>query len=891
MLVLLLNPFSMKISLIITLLAIAFLQAFAQKSAIDTSVYGKWPSLGGKMYLSNNGRYVVYGITNPPLKGYTTVVKATIGNWKKEFINIDNSRFSEDSKLFIYKHGKDSLCLLAMETGELKYITHVQKWPILMEDNSPWLVYQLDTPKNEIIVYNITTGRQQSFDHIIGCQIISGGSAILLQQQKSDNQISVQWANLFKGDTKVIWQGEIFGDIAFNTDSTKLVLCGRNDSKAKKQLWLYKKGEPKAIELNFDSLDVEQLSNFKFDGTGTKLFFSIIRPTNKPKPNTALASVDIYSYKDTKLQSEQLQERQNNAFTCVYNLHTKQMVRLNGADEEIKSVLDGNWILIKKGYGGDEWNEWNWNKNALVSIFAVSTIDGSRKCIAKGITPLVADTYSLSPSGKYVIYYDTKVKDYFSYNIISGKVKDMTQGIKISWVSDYSEDRPIPYERMAGIFGWIPNDQAVWLKSRYDIFRADPEGKLPLINLTNGYGLKHHLTFISYLDAYSPYARTIDPVKPMLMHFTNEDNKDEGFCRVSLTRQKNPEFLSVFPKRFYGLQAKSRDADIYAVDVYDERSAPNYYVTRDFKTFAQLTDLQPQKVYNWLTAELVKWKTTDGNVTQGILYKPKNFDPKRKYPIIFHYYERMSGGLHNFPDPQYQDGSTIDIATYVSNGYLVFLPDVHFKIGHPGQSSLNTLLSAVKHLSKYPWVDQKHMGLMGHSFGAFETNYVITHSHLFAAAVSMSGMSNSISGYDELRGSGESRQTQYETGQSRIGATLWQRPDLYFENSPIFGADKVTTPVLLMANKKDESVPYEQGFEFFTALRRLGKKAWMLQYDNGGHQVESETDKKDLTIRTRQFFDYYLMGKTPPKWMTDGIPASQKQIDSGYEPSMVNTLK
>jgi pimeloyl-ACP methyl ester carboxylesterase len=181
------------------------------------------------------------------------------------------------------------------------------------------------------------------------------------------------------------------------------------------------------------------------------------------------------------------------------------------------------------------------------------------------------------------------------------------------------------------------------------------------------------------------------------------------------------------------------------------------------------------------------------------------------------------------------------------------------------------------------------MGLVGHSFGGFETNYIITHSHLFAAAVSTSGQTDFVSGYDYLNGGVGGRQAVYELGQSRIGATLWQRPDLFIENSAVLHADQVTTPVLLMANKKDGVVPFEQGIEFFLALRRLQKKAWLLQYDHGGHMADGEgddsgADDKDFTIRSRQFFDYYLEGKTPPKWMTEGIPASMKQIDNGFEP-------
>jgi len=868
----------MKISLIITVLAFAYVHAFAQKSVIDTSVYGKWASVGGIQF-SNNGQYLSYEINGQPLKGSTTVVKATTGNWEKEFTNVHHGSFSEDSRQFIYKTGKDSLCLLTLGSGELKYITHIKTWQ--MAENSPWLHYRLDTPKNQMVTYNTVTGQQRSFDNTINYQFFSAGLAILFRQDKTDQQVTMLWADLSKDETRTIWQGESPGDLVFNIDGTKLIFSSADSSKTKKQLWLYRKGESAAVTLKIDTLDIDHLSNFSFDHTGNKLFFSVTEPATKPNPHPALASVDIYSYKDAKLQSEQLLQNQNHTFTYVYNITTRQMIRLAGPNEEIKSVLDCDWLLVEQNNGGND-EEWNWNKKSLRSIYLVSIIDGSRKLITENIPEPVCESYQLSPSGKYVVYYDLKVKGYLTYNTVTGKVHDITPGEKVNWASDFGEDNALPYRSLAGILGWTPNDQAVLIRSRYDIFRAYPEDKIPPIDLTNGYGLKHHLSFKLYPDISSPSGNMIDPEKRLLMRFTNEDNKSEGFCKISPTQPKDPEFLSVFPGMFWN-PVKSRDTAIYALDIRSEQSAPNYYLTSDFKKFIQITDVQPQKSYNWLTAELVRWRTPDGIRTQGILYKPENFDPKKKYPVIFFYYEKITGQLHNFLAPQYADGQRIDIATYVSNGYLVFLPDIHYKMGHPMKSACNTITSAVNYLKRYRWVDTHKMGLMGHSFGGSETNYIITHSHLFAAAISASGVDDWVSAYNSLRLNGTSRQSYYELIQGRIAATIWQRPDLYLENSPIFKSDKVTTPVLIMANKKDDAVPYEQGFEFFTALRRLGKKAWMLQYDNGGHGLENDTDNKDFTLRSRQFFDYYLVGKMPPKWLTEGIPATRKQIDSGYE--------
>jgi len=241
----------------------------------------------------------------------------------------------------------------------------------------------------------------------------------------------------------------------------------------------------------------------------------------------------------------------------------------------------------------------------------------------------------------------------------------------------------------------------------------------------------------------------------------------------------------------------------------------------------------------------------------------------------------LSDGLYDFNFPGWS--INVNVPYFVSNGYLVFLPDIIYKIGEPGQSALNAVESAARYLSRMPWVDSTRMAIQGHSFGGYETNYIVTHSHLFAAAATFAGTSDWISAYGELEfGSGLPRQSKYEIGQDRLGASLWQRPDLYVKNSPIFSADQVTTPLLIVANKEDGGVPFEQGVELYMALRRLNKKVWMLQYDGEGHSVSGK-NAADYTIRLTQFFDHYLKGAAPPVWMTQGIPASLKGIKAGYE--------
>ncbi|HEY1200078.1 MAG TPA: prolyl oligopeptidase family serine peptidase, partial [Niastella sp.] len=276
----------------------------------------------------------------------------------------------------------------------------------------------------------------------------------------------------------------------------------------------------------------------------------------------------------------------------------------------------------------------------------------------------------------------------------------------------------------------------------------------------------------------------------------------------------------------------------------------------------------PERNYNWLTSELVSWRTLDGSISQGVLYKPENFDSSRRYPLIFDYYDKRSIELNVYRIPGYSDGE-INIPWFVSNGYMVFIPDIHYKIGHVGESVLNSIISAARILSSRTYIDSTRMGIVGHSFGGYETNYLLTHSTIFAAAISSAGFCDLMGMYGSLWEDGSSFSEYFELRAGRMGVTPWENREAYISNSPIFNVDKVVTPVLMMNNVDDKAVPFSQGVQFFTALRRLGKKAWMLQYEDEGHSLYSLEAKADYTIRTTQFLDHFLKGKPAPGWMSN----------------------
>jgi len=234
---------------------------------------------------------------------------------------------------------------------------------------------------------------------------------------------------------------------------------------------------------------------------------------------------------------------------------------------------------------------------------------------------------------------------------------------------------------------------------------------------------------------------------------------------------------------------------------------------------------------------------------------------------------------YKFPEPV---RASINIPYFVSNGYIVFDPNIYYKNGEPGESAYNSVVSAAKYLSKFKWIDSTKMAIQGHSWGGYQVAYLVTRTNMFAAAEAGAPVANMTSAYGGIRwGPGINRQFQYERSQSRIGATLWQKPDLYIKNSPLFRADKINTPLLILDNDNDDAVPWYQGIEFYTALRRLNKKVWLVDYNGEPHGIAERRNRKDWSIRLSQFFDYYLKGAPPARWITEGVPATLKGIDWG----------
>ena len=245
------------------------------------------------------------------------------------------------------------------------------------------------------------------------------------------------------------------------------------------------------------------------------------------------------------------------------------------------------------------------------------------------------------------------------------------------------------------------------------------------------------------------------------------------------------------------------------------------------------------------------------------MYKPEDFDPKKKYPMIVYFYETLSETLYDYKEPA-PIRSAVNIPFFVSRGYILFVPDIHYTTGHPGKNAYDYIVSGTRALVKKGYIDSTNMALQGHSWGGYQAAQLATMTKLYKAYWAGAPVANMTSAYGGIRWeSGLSRQFQYEKTQSRIGGTLWEKLPLYMENSPLFHLDKVNAPMVILHNDGDGAVPWYQGIELFTGLRRLGKKTWLLNYNGQGHGLTQRQDMRDYQIRMQQFFEWILKGEKP----------------------------
>lgn len=840
---------------------------------------------------------------------------------------------------------KDSLGVLALDTGDLFKAARVKSFK-LPKENSGWVAYLLEreaakkdsakakkekaseskakgeqkpakeeeSQKEEqkkkkkekrkkaegatLVLRNLQTGAETRYAHVVSYAFTENGAYLIFAAANKDSTADGVYAiRTSTGDSTAILRGA--GDyekITCDESNAHLAFIANRDSFDAEQqeyvLYSWRVGSRDRAKVRARSNApgipanwwVSEHAALSFSKDGKRLFFGTApRPgpeADDETPDDEKVAVDIWHWRDPYLQPMQLKDAKDErerAYRAVVHLGNGKVVQL--ATETIPDIRLGSEgdADVAIGHSILPYRQLiSWDAPAYYDSYLIDVKTGaSRRVLTKQQA-----RPNFSPEAKYIYWWDRVQKTWYVQRVKNALRINAGKGIPHP-LHDELHDRP-QSPNSHGTAGWTKGDRGFLIYDRYDIWLADPDGREAPIRITEGRGRQTETRF-RYVRL-DPEERARDPKAELLLSGFDLETKAMGYYRDRIDGGGEPAELIRRDKRFLDLK-KAEDADVLLFRQSDFAEYPDLWMSDlAFQNARKISDVNPQqKDYLWGSAELVHWISLDGAPLQGILYKPEGFDPSQKYPMLVYFYEKMSHQLHVHRTPRTSGGS-INFPFYASRGYVIFIPDIPYKVGFPGESAVNSVVAGVTHLVNQGFVDPARIGVQGHSWGGYQIAYMITRTHIFCAAEAGAPVSNMVSAYGGIRwGSGLSRMMQYEKSQSRIGGSLWEAPMRFIENSPIFWADKIQTPLLILHNDEDGAVPWYQGIELFVALRRLGKPAYLVNYNGEAHGIRKHHNRRDWSARLQQFFDHHLKDAPAPTWMREGIPAVQKGETLGLE--------
>ncbi len=862
------------------------------KRPVAHTDYDSWNSIVTPK-ISNDGRYVIYGLFPQEGDGYAVIrelatrreIRLPAGqrpeppprDYSVEGPPVTprgfTSAFTSDSAWVVFSTypskadldkarggtnippnlPKRGLTIVRLQSGESVHIDNVKSFqaPATASSHIAYL-----RENDDLVLRTLTSGAERTFPGTAEYRLTDDATTLVFLTKNEAAVLAVQ-----SGEVKPLVSGEAkYGKLAASDGQDQFAFLKGSS------LYYWTRAESAAMLLT-DS--VSPHGSLTFSSTGQRLFYGL--PVPEPKPAAGNGAVfDLWHYADDFIQPMQqvrAKRERERSYLAVYLLEEKRSIPLAG--ERLATVTPSRDGLMAFGMDDRAYRRMVEYDSHYADIYVLDA-EGKRSLVAKK----ASGTPSLSPDGRFLAMFDGR--DWISYETSAGITRNLTA---ITGRAFYREDDDHPGRPPAyGGPQWTQDSKYILLPDRYDLWQFAADGSMSR-NLTDGVGRISRLEFrILNLDN-DPKAPGIDGTRPLLLRAENTISHETGYWRDSLEASEQPKKLLMGPMN-YGTPIKAKNAPAMVLTAGNFQVFPDLHVADEAMNLERISDANPQqKNLAWGTSELIRYRNADGQELSAALFKPANFDPSKKYPMIVYLYEKLSNTINDFVDPA--PSHRINASYYTSNGYVVLMPDIVYTIGYPGASALKCIVPATQKVLNMGFVDPARVGIQGHSWGGYQIAYMVTQTNLFKAAAPGALVANMISAYDGIRwGPGLPRQFQYEKTQSRIGGTPWQYPMRFIENSPIFLADRIETPILMLHNDADDAVPWYQGIEFFLALRRLGKEAYFFNYNGEPHGLHKRANQKDYTRRMQEFFDYYLKQTPKPDWMERGRSFLEKQPGS-----------
>ncbi len=594
-------------------------------------------------------------------------------------------------------------------------------------------------------------------------------------------------------------------------------------------------------------------------------FITLSVNSNKRPENTQIAKSGVEIWKSDQATMARRQELLRNSKTLpseqkfLYDIQNKKVVKVasTGEFDQVLIPESGNYkgvfAIDKKPYTV----EVDWTFNERNDVYWIDTETGKSTKVLTGV--FGGPTWN--PQGSFAVFYDEKEKVWTVFDSNSMQFKNISSQIPFP-VSDDNVDMKSA-NTAYGFAGWLNNGNTVVLYDQFDMWAIDLSNQKKAYSITQQYGRKNNIE-LRYGE--QGYIGNLDNRKFITLSGFDTKYKSKGVYKLVDTNA----VTKVFANSEYSVNIEAVSGDNSSV-LFSKKSYTIFpdlwWGTENFKSQQRITDINPQqKEYAWGTAKLLTWKSFNGKENQGNLYLPENYDSKKTYPVVVHFYEKHTEDFNQYHEPE-TSTSNINIPTFVSQGYIVFQPDVHYTYGDVGNSVYNDVISGVEYLISNGITEKGKIGIQGHSFGGYETSFLTTKTDLFICAIVGSGVSNFTANYPVMRSNGISTMFKYEADQYRMGSSMYDNIDGYIKNSPIFSVKNIKTPILIFHNDNDRAVPYQEGQSLFFALRRLGKPALLVNYKKEGHTLDDAANRKDWTQKMQQYFDFYLKGASRPDWM------------------------
>ena len=929
------------------LLALGFLAQpvlAQQKRALTHADYDGWESLSSDK-ITKNGQFVGYQISPQDGDGrleifpFKTPTKKTIIPRGTGFLFTPDDAFAvgrivaqKDSvralKLKKKKADdlpKDSLFILQLATGKLEKIARVKSFATPTEKGS-WIAILLEkelakkedpkeksssdstkkvekpkkTDGTKLLVRSLDGTKTWDIDRVKSFSFSPNGDFlyyVLAEEEKQDNA-ALHLLELSSGEHRLVHEKMTsYARMAFSPQSGYLSFVTSDDSlKAKKPshtLLVYDvKKKAMLAELDKSAVKLENSrispdASLRFSEDEGRLFFGVTAEYQDyayENDSTLLdedrVSLDIWGWQEAEIQPMQLKNKsqeEKKSYLAVLSLKDLRVVQLGTPEvDEVQLEDKITKDIALASTDAPYRRNYSWDIQLGRDVYLLNLTTGTRELIEKN----ASGSPRLSPSGHYAYWYAAKDSSWVAYDL-KAKIKiNLTKGLPVAFYDELNDSPSLPSSY--GMVGWLSEDEAILVNDRFDIWKIDPRNPASAKNITLGEGRKGQITFRR--ERLKLDETAIDTKETLILAAFDEYSKKSGYFTGDYSGKNLPKQLLLTDHRYAGLKkAENSNQVLLRRSTYIEN--PDLYVgDLSFSSLVKASSLNTQQAgIKWGNVKLVSYLAQDGTPLQGLLFTPEGFDGVKKFPMMVYFYERNSETLHNYRAPA-PSRSTINIPYFVSNDYVVFVPDIKYDLGLPGPSAYDCIMPGVQAVVALGGIDKENMAIQGQSWGGYQVAYLMTRTNLFKAAGAGAPVVNMTSAYGGIRwGTGMSRMFQYEQTQSRIGGTLWEKPLYYLENSPLFTMDRVNTPVLIMHNDADGSVPWYQGIEMFMALKRLNKPAWLLQYNGEDHNLVQRKNAKDLSIRLSQFFDHYLKGAPAPLWMSEGLPAVEKGRTLKYE--------